>query len=621
MIKRTIFLILSALLLSLVGGRVSVATGDENRPTGSQGATGARGQSAPSDGIRTQTAAPLPQVSPAERSKFERWQLPSALVRQWSPPERTPPEQVINDEYIRTRDDNAARLSLKEAVYLAIRNNPGLQAERLEPLVSLQSARQSDAIFDPDLTATLEQTKATTPTLSTHVNKDPVSSRKDYDWNFGVNKLLSTTNGTLGVLFANARAASNSVFSTLNPAYQPGLTLSLSQPLLRNLGFQFSTINVRIAELNQMRSQFDFERSLSDFVLRVATDYWSVVRAEENLQVALDGLGLARDLVRQNQASLREGMISALDLTEAQSQSASREAAVFAAQNSLDVARANLRRDVLLNPSQRFLSEPVEPTDRPDSTEAVADYEEQSLELAMRYRPELESMRQAVRSMALQVRYAENQTLPTLNLGAQFGVSSIAGTAICHSVDQFHGPSNCLRSGRTAGVEVPFGGPYGDALNRMWDFKFYNYAVALNVQQPLMNDASKAALAQARIELAQQRLRYRDVISQIVDEVEASLSQFRSAAKRAGATRAAAQYANDSLRAEQARYHDGMATTHELLQFQDEQVSARANHVQAQIDRTLAQLALRHAEGTLLRSLQINFVAQDPHEGRWYDRF
>ena len=74
-----------------------------------------------------------------------------------------------------------------------------------------------------------------------------------------------------------------------------------------------------------------------------------------------------------------------------------------------------------------------------------------------------------------------------------------------------------------AGIKLPFKGRYPESLDRLWTFSFYNYAVVFNFERPFNNDAAKAALAQAKIEYEQQRMRYRDLISSIVVDVQSSL--------------------------------------------------------------------------------------------------
>lgn len=545
------------------------------------------------------------------------------LLHQWSLTHEVPGESIFSHSYMLTRDTHASSISLKQAIYLALKNNPGIVASSLEPLISLQAVRQSWAAFDPNLTAQADTSKVVTPSTSVLQSGGSLSAQsKYYDWDFGVSKLLATTNGTLGVTFNNTRFASNSTFAAVNPSYTPLLEVSLDQPLLRNFGNQFATINVRIAEANQKQSQFNYEQQLNDFVLRVGTDYWNVVRAEMNLEVARQALAVDNDLVRQNAISVKVGVMAPLQLKEAQSQQATDQATVYTAEGNLTTARATLRQDVMYNPSHSFLPATLEVSDRPHPNELPTN-EEKSLELAMMHRPELGAMRQAIKSLLLQVKYAENQTLPQFDIGAQIGLTSTAGSTQCTSA--FGGSSAagipCATASGGIGVKLPLAGQYPTALNRLFRFTWYNYAVVFSFQRPLDNDAAKAALAQARTQYEQERMLYRNQVSQVVVDVEQALSGVDANYKAAQAAKVATDFAAASLHDERETFRVGMATTHELLQYIQSLVAAEGNEVTADVNFEISKLQLQHAQGTLLRYFNINFVPQNPDVKPWYAGF
>ena len=110
-------------------------------------------------------------------------------------------------------------------------------------------------------------------------------------------------------------------------------------------------------------------------------------------------------------------------------------------------------------------------------------------------------------------------------------------------------------------------------------------------------------------------------MSESVTALETCAANLRADEKRAQATKAATYYAEQSLRDEQIKFRVGLATTHDLLQFQSELVTAQGNEVSTDIDLENARLALWHAEGTLLRTYNIDFQVQDPHESPWYAKF
>ncbi len=588
------------------------------------------GQTIPSTIPQGEMALPQVNVPANAANQFERnaiLSLPDMFARQWNPAEEVPPESLISERYLRSADNSARLISLKEAVYIAIHNNPALRAVELDPIAATEGVRAANAVFDPDLTSQLDTSKDVSPVTSPFQAPGFLYyAQKFYDWNFAVNKVSAITNGTLGITFNNNRTYTNSVFSSVNPLYQPTLEASLVQPLMRNFGVDFATINVRLAESAQRSTQWSYGSALQDFVQRIGNDYWAVVGAKENLQVAESALKFNSDLVRVNRVSVQVGTLAPIDLQEAQSAAATAEANVYAAEAALKSSRSQLRQDVMLNPAGTFLPENVEPSDQPNPKREINDDEEAALEKMVEYSPQLAGMREAIRTAMLQVKYQENQMLPQLNLGTEFGVTAVTGSTPC--VSNFGQPgANCDVSGTTVapgklnGVKLPFGGTYGDALNKMLSASFYNYAAVITFEMPLDNAAAKAALAQSRVVYEQARLQYRAALNQAVTAIEAALANLEADVKRAEATREATYFAEKSLRDEQVRFRVGMATTHDLLQYQSELVTAQGNQVSANIDLENARLALRYAEGTLLRAFDINFAVQDPRERPWYARF
>jgi outer membrane protein len=576
--------------------------------------------------------APRTSVPASDANQFEHHDdflsLPRIFGHQWSLSKEVSPEDVISERYLRSEDPNARGLTLKEAIYIAIQNNPSLKAAELDPIASTETVREANGTFDPNLTAQGDIEKSVVPVTSALQTAGANSFvQKFYDWNFGLNKVSAITNGTWGITFNNDRSLSNSTFSGVNPAYAPTLALSLSQPLLQNFGWQFATINVQIAESGQKQAQWTYGQALQDFVQKIGGDYWNVVLSEENLEVARAALRFNLDLVRQNAISVKVGTLAPIDLQEAQSAAATSEANVYTAEANLKNSRTQLRQDVMLNPYGTFLPEEIQPLTRPNPQEQVTVDEERALELAVQYVPSLGSMREAIRDALLQVKFSENQVLPQLNLGAQFGLTSTAGTTPCQESSPFSTVTthNCSVPNAvgtpTPGNKLPFGGIYGDALDRLWGFTYYSYAAVLTFQVPLDNAVPRAALAQSRVQYEQQRVLYRAALSQTVVNVESAIANLYADYKRAYATASATYYARQSLHDEQVRFRVGLATTHDLLQFQEEEVSAEGNQVQAEVDLENAKLALAHSDGTLLQQFNINWEMQNPHEVPWYAAF
>src|SRR5260370_26332550 len=206
---------------------------------------------------------PRTSVPPSEANQFEHHSnfvsLPRIFAHQWSPTTEISPENVISERYMRSEDPNARGLTLKEAIYIALQNNPNLKATELDPVASMETVREANGTFDPNLTAQGDIEKSVVPVTSALQTAGSTAFvQKFYDWNFGLNKVSSITNGTFGVTFDNERVSNNSTFQVVNPSYSPGLPTPLSQPLLQHSGWRFATINVQRAESRQKQAHWTY---------------------------------------------------------------------------------------------------------------------------------------------------------------------------------------------------------------------------------------------------------------------------------------------------------------------------------------------------------------------------
>src|SRR6516225_3170489 len=186
--------VLSAAMLPLLVSAAPVAA--QYKSSSQYGTSGVQAPSVSSQTAPAELPPALrPQVNiPAQAAtRFEQnpvLSLPKTFGRQWWLGSEVPPESLISERYLRTQDTFARRLTLKEAVYIAIRNNPGLTAVQLDPIAAQESVKLANAAFDPDLTSQLDVTKSVNPVSSPfEVQNDIHYTQKLYDWNFAVNKV------------------------------------------------------------------------------------------------------------------------------------------------------------------------------------------------------------------------------------------------------------------------------------------------------------------------------------------------------------------------------------------------------------------------------------------------
>jgi hypothetical protein len=71
------------------------------------------------------------------------------LGHQWS--DYPPPQAAYNLDFLRSADRETASMTLKEAVFVGLKNNPGIEVERLEPFRAAEQTMIEKSIFDPTL--------------------------------------------------------------------------------------------------------------------------------------------------------------------------------------------------------------------------------------------------------------------------------------------------------------------------------------------------------------------------------------------------------------------------------------------------------------------------------------
>jgi outer membrane protein TolC len=521
------------------------------------------------------------------------------LVDQWTL--HPPPPGGYTLEFLRTADEETATLTLREAVLVGLDNNPGITVDRLEPWLSAEQTMTEKSIFDPALTLEFHKDFEIEPRGNRSTNfSTPLQRTRNRDTNLSLRKLFRT--GTqLEISFLNNRLISSFPTQVLKPQYRPHLGFSLLQPLLRDFGLGLTTIFVRISENREEISLFDYQARLARLIQRITEAYWGVVFAKENLDVQRKGVELAEALLKGAEARVRAGVLPPVAVTEAQAEKARRTELVIVAENELDIARKNLRLALHLNPNNAFMPRKIEPAESPSVLSFQID-RVSSLESALTRRPEVLSANLSVQNQTLQVRYAENQLLPRLDLKAGAGLAGLAGE---------------LKPGETN----PFSGNYGSATDRLGSGNFYDYSVGVVLQFPLGNGQARSNFARARIALDQARARHRDLVSQITLEVEKALGEVAANFKRIQTTRLARALAEENLRGQERRFEVGLVTLKDVIDFQSKALDSRGAELRAIVDYNNSLSRLKLAEGAVLEHYNVRVEGPKKESDPWWARF
>lgn len=546
------------------------------------------------------------------------WWGAKELPRQWRP--REPESDAVRTPPL-TRDEQVEHVSLKEAIAIALENNPGIAARRLEPALQEAGILGAQAQYDPTLAAEVLQSHSRTPNQSVLAARDTLVV-DDRVANLHLLKRLRTST-ELQIDFLNERFDNNAGFNQLRPAYQPALNFSVVQPLLRNFGWDFTYLVVRVAEQQADAARFQYEADLADFVTTLIEAYWGVARARQNLEVQRESLALAERTMTENEARVRVGLLAPVAVLEARADAKAREEDVIIAENDLAVARQRLAQIAFYRPDGTFVPRTLEPTDEAEPEDVYVDLDA-TLAEALEVRPEVRASARGVQVRVLNERIASNRLLPRVDLVGSYGLNGLSGRSRPVVTSNDIAGANCVQIQADPPLfscNSPYGGPAADAYDRLRSNEFRSYSFGIQVQVPLSNALARSEYTQSRIERSQAELNHRELQSQITFEVRESVSSVISARQRIDTTRVARELAEENLRNQEKRHEVGLATTKDLLDFQTRLTSARAAEVQAKTDYAVSVARWRRAQGRLLLHYQIVLDEPGRRATPWFARF
>jgi outer membrane protein TolC len=497
-----------------------------------------------------------------------------------------PPAQPVPQE-------KPLSLTLEECIARAVKHNLGVVAQ----------VYNSD-YYDLAVSASREKFF---PTLSFDAGKQDQNSAS-YSW-IDSSDLVTTKymnySGSLGqavpfggsfsISLAGYKNESNARFQTINPRYGNTLSFSFSQPLLKDFGWGISRKDIIIARNNRDIAENDLKKLLIDTISSVEQAYWNLVLFNETLKVQRQSLKLAEDLLENNRKKAKIGTLAPKEVFSAEAEVARVRADILQAtlqvKNQIDTLKG------LLNVSLEQDVGEILPTDTPAFVKREVSLEE-ALALGLKNRPDLQSADLQVKNKETAYTFAKNQTLPALNLNAGYWSPGISGNQILY-----------LDGNPLTGIivqTVPRGPSLAmkDALN----FKYNNWSVSLSLDIPLSSVFSRAAQAEAKVNLDQQIALMKQTEQRAYLEIRAAARAVQTNFERVNARKTARELAEQTLEAEQAKLEAGMSTSFVVLNYQRDVASARTSELQALIDYTLSLSQLDKATGTILEKRNIKLT-------------
>jgi outer membrane protein TolC len=454
--------------------------------------------------------------------------------------------------------------------------------------------------FDPILTGTFQNDHAgfvpTSPFAGTYQGTTTANFAYTQGFHWGTNLLVG---------FNNNRITSNSAFTTVSPALNSSFQFRLTQHLLQGFGFGANNRFIRIAKNNRELSDVAFRLQIITTVDQIENMYWDLVYAYENQRVREESLTFSQKTLSDTKKQVEIGSLAPIEAVRAQS-------TVAADQQAVTIAKTNLQLEelVMKNALSRTLHDPtlagadVIPT----STMEVPENEqiqptEDLVNDALRHRPELVESRIQLNSQELSNKAIRSSLLPTLDAFAYYGGSGLGGAQ--NPANECFSPNQgfCAAANPNPALGQSPLAPstsYPSTLNQLVNSTAPDKGMGLQLNIPLRNRAAQAIQVRGELEYRQGQMLLQQTENRVSIEVRQAQFAVEQNQASVASAKAAMQYAQQSLDAEQKKYQFGTSTTTAVLQTRSALATSESTLMSAMAAYEKSRVELDRAVGTLL---------------------
>ncbi len=461
--------------------------------------------------------------------------------------------------------DGPLRLTLRDALQLAIARNASLRSAYLGRVLDRANLDLAERTFQPrssvsleareDRSAGLNGTRTRTASVAPGASMAlPTGAQASLNWR--VERVLQSS------------APDGTEDSTSE------VTLDIRQPLLRGGGLEIGRAPVERAHLNEERNVLVLESQVTSTLAQVIQSYRTLILENQRVELAELALERSRQNLETRSELVDRGRLSAADLAPARESLARQELQREQTLERRDQAELELVRLIGLEPGTT-----VEPEDTIDirSVQALhsdAPSPDQALDIAMEQRPELRQSLVTQQLAALDRTLAEDANRWQLDLSASVEVRGDAPSTT-RAIEQGFEES----PGHTVGLQLSI--PWGD------------------------RPARQQRLGTARVEQRQARLSTKELRTSIRIEVQRNLNALESRWDQLRLAEQSLELARQAVAVEQEKLGVGRSSGFEVESVERDLREAEQSLLDAAINYQNARTDLDRVMGVVLERWEL----------------
>ena len=460
-------------------------------------------------------------------------------------------------------------LTVIGAVLESLKNNKAFIVQTFQPQITRTFEDNALSVFDPVLDGQISQGTVREPLVLTgfYATTDSTAA------SLSLSKTLTT--GATVSLEANAQGSNSSAGTGAT-----NLAVKLNQPLLRGAFPKVNLVSLHQAQLDSRISDYELRGFAVTLVAQVEEAYWDYAIAMRNITIVEESLLLSRRQLEDTLERIGVGKLADVERVAAEAEVALREVDLINARSAWEDARLALLR--LVSPSGG------EPWDRSmslrDEPEAALQGDvapvEDSVQTAMRLRPDLNQARLQIERGDLELIKTRNGLLPKLDLFINMGKTGYSDS-------------------------------FSRSMSRVGD-EGYDIAAGLTVQFPLFNRAAEADNRRASLTRKQTEEAMGNLTQLAQLDVRKAHIEVRRQSSQITASATSRRLQEEKYRAETEKFRVGRSTSFLVSQAQRDLLQSRVAEVQATVGYLKALVELYRLDGSILDRRGIQAPGEKP---------
>jgi outer membrane protein len=456
-------------------------------------------------------------------------------------------------------------LYLDDAVTQALQKNFSISIERLPVEQARDSVIIDQSAYYPVFGLTSEKT--------VYKDANVIAYETSYDTQQTTTASLTqtvVTGGTVTADYSLQRQFTSPPYEFLNPVFLGNVSITVSQPLLQGAGTDYGRAAIDRARLGVRIASLNLKSAVLTVIYNTQTAYFNLLFAREQYKVGEDTLKLAQELLDENVAKRKSGVLTDLDVLQAQVGVATARSQLITFEQTAQNSEDALLQDL----GEREFRNAVGPVDFPALGDTQVSFDV-SYKLARDNGPSLAIVDAMIEQFKLDALKAKRDSLPALAVNGGLGYNS--------AQDDYYAASS-----------------------RLWNGSGYNWQAGVTLSIPWGMAANRALYRQAMANVRSEQLTEEQTDQQLTVQVRSAIRAVQSNLESVRAATEEAHLSEKQYELQKAELDAGLATSYDVLQAQNQLETARVSELQARVNLRDAIADLRFLEGSSLDEYHIN---------------